>query len=520
MASADQSSSDSSETKNTEEITVSDALEVLKNNDDDLKALLDHRELRYEMARWRENPVESDFAYDDVMEQVEWHTSSITKDRWESNLDRLWDQMVEDETFDVGEGPTGGSPPEDPPQPEVEKTWSEADSTIRELFDERTAGLAEAMATVPVRMMFTDVSDCPVCIAKGNPSVSKSTVAGFFKSIEHVSNHDIVSPKAFVSPSTVAQDGEFDLLPRIKQRTMLVPEMNTWFSGDKVDEFMPVLSRVFDGNGLTKSTGAKGTTGYEADYPGEYRFGLIGATTPLPKKAWVAIGNAGSRFIFHPMPKEDDLQKLRETLQSDNYTENMEAVKDLVRQWWLTFWHEYDGEVERDDRPVIDDEYDWAIMLLSRLLARGRSVDYGGEDGDSIVDRSEQESRIYSMFRRMAQARAMLYGKDEVDKNDLELLARCAFASMPEWRIPLAKILLNPNDTGGWGSDDIADRLGVSRKTALKRMREMGRIGLADIHEDEAQGGKKTRMTLAEKAIRQLFQGELDDAPMCPWPFN
>jgi hypothetical protein len=51
-------------------------------------------------------------------------------------------------------------------------------------------------------------------------------------------------------------------------------------------------------------------------------------------------------------------------------------------------------------------------------------------------------------------------------------------------------------------------------------MKEMGRIGLASIHEDKAQGGMKTRMNLAEKEIRQLFQGQLDDAPMCPWPFD
>lgn len=518
MSDSESGTSDGSSPSSKEALALEDAIDVLTDNEGDPKCLIDDDELRYAVARWKEKPVETDFAYDDVMSEVEWSTSTITKDRWESNLDALWDQMLSDDSFDVSDGSEVG-PPDDPPGPDEETTWTEVDDTIRELFDVRTANLAEAMATVPVRMMFTEVSDCPVCVAKGNPASNKSTAAEFFETIEHIAKHDIVSPKAFVSHSTEAQNGEFDLLPRIKQRTMLVSEMNTWFSGDKVDEFMPILSRVFDGNGLTKSTGAQGTTGYKADYPGEYRFGLIGATTPLPKKAWVAIGNAGSRFIFHPMPKENDLRALQKQLQSDKYTEHMETVKHLVREWWLTTWHTYDGHISQDERPAIDEQCDWALMLLSRLLAKGRAVDYGGDDGDSLVDRAEQESRIYAMFRRMAQGRALLYGKDEVSKTDLEVVARCAFASMPEWRIPLAKLLTNPKDSGRWDSGDVEEALGVSRKTALDRMKEMGRIGLADIRTEKAEGGQKTTMTLAEKEVRQMFQGQLDDAPMCPWPF-
>lgn len=516
---SDSESADKQASSDRGTLELADALDLLSENDGDPKCLIDHDELRYAMAQWKEQPVDNDFAYEDVMAEIQWGNANITKKRLEKILDASWDQMLSDDSFDVSDGQDGESPPDDPPGPGEETTWAEVDETIRELFDGRTANLAEAMATVPVRMMFTDVSDCPVCVAKGNPASNKSTAAEFFETIEHIAKHDIVSPKAFVSHSTEAQNGEFDLLPRIKQRTMLVSEMNTWFSGDQVDEFMPILSRVFDGNGLTKSTGAQGTTGYKADYPGEYRFGLIGATTPLPKKAWVAIGNAGSRFIFHPMPKENDLRALQKQLQSDKYTEHMETVKHLVREWWLTTWHKYDGQINQAERPAIDEQCDWAIMLLSRLLAKGRAVDYGGDDGDSLVDRSEQESRIYAMFRRMAQGRALLYGKDEVSKTDLEVVARCAFASMPEWRIPLAKLLVNPKDAGGWDSGDVEDALGVSRKTALDRMKEMGRIGLADIRTEKAKGGQKTTMTLAEKEVRQMFQGHLDEAPMCPWPF-
>lgn len=121
--------------------------------------------------------------------------------------------------------------------------------------------------------------------------------------------------------------------------------------------------RIGAGNGLNTSTGAHGTTRYEAEYPGEYRFGLIGTTTPLSRSAGVALGNAGSRFVFHPMLKENDLNTLLEELNSGNYTKKQASVKYAITQWWRTFWPKYDGEITEEDWPSITEKEDMSIIL-------------------------------------------------------------------------------------------------------------------------------------------------------------
>jgi len=406
--------------------------------------------------------------------------------------------------------------PPEVPEPETEVTWSQVDDQLRTLFDGKSAELAEFFATVPTRLLFEGVSDCPTGVAKGNSSTSKTTVLEMFDSIPRASTHDTVSPKAFVSHYDGDNGEAHDLLPKLPERSMLVPEMNTWFRSDRIEEFAPILSRVLDGNGLVRSTGTKGTTGYEADFPGEYQFGVMGATTPVSKETWVTLANVGSRFIFHQMPRTDSIDDIMEKLVSDNYSENVSDMQYMVEQWYRTFYHKHGGEIY--ERPDISDEARESIVLMAELLARGRSVDYGGDDSDTMSDLAEEPTRVAAMFQRMAQARAMLYGNDEVGERDLGMVARTVFASMPRWRVPMAKMLVHPNTQKKWTSGEIEDEFGVTRNTALDRMREMGRIGLGNVQEEKAKGGKRTTMSLADSRLRAIFRKETDDTMLVPWP--
>jgi len=426
--------------------------------------------------------------------------------------------MVSEEVKRLGDSESDDDGPEEttpdaPPEPDTEYTWEDVASRILELYDEYALRLGEAFATVPIRMMMSDVTDCPMVIAIGNPSTRKSTIADFFSGIDHTSTHDDITPKAFVSHNADGEKGEFDLLPRIKQRIIVTPEMGTWFRGDNVDEYMAFLARVADGDGLVRSTGAQGTHGYEADYPGEYRFGLIGCTTPPGKRAWNEMSHVGSRFLFHEMPKINDRSEYVEKMKASKYKQNREEMTRVVTDWWRTVWHKYDGEIENP--PELTDEQHEAIVELAEILSHARAIDYGNEGGKSGTDTAEGPLRASAMLKRIAQSRAIMYGRDELNEDDLELCARFVFSSMPQYRRPVVEMLCNPDHSGPYEKSDVTTRLDVSGPTALDRMKEIGRLGIASYSSEPAQGGEKSVIKLARKSFRGIFE-----SGRVPWPFD
>jgi hypothetical protein len=433
---------------------------------------------------------------------------SVNANEYQGMVSNEVERLVESED----DGPEETTP-DAPPEPDTEYRWEVVAERIRDLYDGYVLRLAEAFATVPIRMMMADVTDCPMVIAIGNASTRKSTVAGFFGDIDHSSTHDDITPKAFVSHNADGEKGEFDLLPRIKQRIIVTPEMGTWFRGDNIDEYMAFLARVADGDGLVRSTGAQGTHGYEADYPGEYRFGLIGCTTPPGKRAWNEMAHVGSRFLFHEMPKINNRSAYVEKMKREDYKQKREEMTQVVTDWWRTIWHEYDGEIE--DVPELTDDQHEAMVVLAEILGHARAIDYGSDGGKSGTDTSEGPLRATAMLTRMAQSRAIMYGRDSLNDGDLELCARVVFSSMPQYRRPLVKMLCGPDHSGPYEKDDVTDRLDLSAPTALDRMKEMGRLGVASYSSEPVQGGEKAVIKLAQKSFRGIFE-----SGKVPWPFE
>jgi len=428
-----------------------------------------------------------------------------------NRAEELKDNSSGTETAEVTE-------PDPPEEPEESLEWHHVVRLLSRSYDQRFIDMMEAHATVPVRMLMTGTTDCPAVIGLGNASTGKSTSSSAFDGLGIVDTHDMVTKASWVSHSEQNQDGQFDLLPKVAQHVLHAPEMGPWFSGDNVEEEMATLARVLDGEGLRKTTGARGTTGYH-DPDGKYRFGIIGATTPPSPQAWNAMGDNGSRFVFFPMGKlEDEDQLIEESRQE--YNEVKHAAKELISQWWATFWHEHDGEITTENQPEVTDAQRRSIIKLTKIMSYGRQPDYGEETG---VDRSEQVSRARDMFIRMVQARALMYDRDQANADDLKMIAKAAFASIPQWRQPVVKMLVSPHSEGPYTAKEIQEEMDVTNKTAHRKMKEAKRIGLANIYEEGDGSSHQTKKLLAlqDKSFRGVFS-EADEpvknyAPV-PWP--
>src|SRR5262249_52734990 len=102
---------------------------------------------------------------------------------------------------------------------------------------------------------------------------------------------DDFTTASFVSQAanrTAQQLAGVDLLPKIKDRVLLTPELAPIFRGDDdtLTSRFSKVTRVLDGQGLVTHSGTHGRRGSS----GDHLFAWIGCTTPLPERAWRIMG--------------------------------------------------------------------------------------------------------------------------------------------------------------------------------------------------------------------------------------
>ena len=109
---------------------------------------------------------------------------------------------------------------------------------------------AKAMlAAGPANLLINGISQPVSLFLTGNPSSKKSTVLELLRPLPQVVWSDSFSPASFVSGARNME--EADLLPRLRNRCLITPELSTLFSGKNLPETLGILTRVLDGRGLS-----------------------------------------------------------------------------------------------------------------------------------------------------------------------------------------------------------------------------------------------------------------------------
>lgn len=476
--------------------------------------------------------------------ETRWEFAELTrlfKGSDEPDIDvQEWKQAIYD--WEIDESKYGGTTNESATaeehetpaveEPDEHVAWTDIEDAILTHFDEDTLNVAEALATVPIQLMFDDFTDCPMMIVVGNASSGKTTALELFKGWDRIFTTHEVTPAAFVSHNADQDDdelGSMDLLPKITDQVLWVPEMGTWFSGDNIEEYMRTLSGVADGSGYVKSTGAQGSHGYDGD-PGDYQFGLMGATTPPSPRAWSEMGNAGARVLIHGMPNTEDDDKVRDQIFGDSnvpYHEKKRIVREKISNWLRTLYHEHDGSIDMEPEDP-DGDVAKALVKLAEIIARGRGVSYAKENEDGDIEgevQIEDRKRVIQMLRFTARARVAMDGRTKVTTDDLQLCARVAFATMPEKRRGIVRLLLNPTNGQTFTTTEVKDALDLgSKHTAKRRMQTIDNLGIGAYQSEgkQTRGGPADIIQLVDEELMWLFSKDTggDNAGPLSWPFD
>ena len=358
-------------------------------------------------------------------------------------------------------------------------------------FDKRVWWATEAALSTHAALHLGGVQKCPGLVIEGPSGASKTTVLRFFKKFEHTYRSDDVTPAAFVSHDASRHEEELeevDLLPRIQQKTLINADMAGWFSGDKdtIRERMSTLAKVMDGSGYQTDSGVHGQRGYE----GDYRFALLGATTPLSPRARDVMGHTGNRLLFHEMPpKNDDEQAVRDVFGEEEFSEKVVRCRSVVIEYLSMLWKQYDGYGGFEWEGSAEEEIQELVQYLAKLIQYARAPVSGNE--------SPQRETIYrplNSLRDLARGHALASGRGYIDIDDLQVCARVALGTMHHKRRPVVRMLVSNPPAQEFQAADIERVANVSRPTARKQMKLMDTLGIAECYETGRNDMKNLRV--------------------------
>jgi hypothetical protein len=370
--------------------------------------------------------------------------------------------------------------------PSLDRVYRVVGECFPDIVEEAVIGLSTAAT-----LLLADQQNPVAVNLEGVPSSQKTSLVDFFGAADgKVYRSDKFTPKSFVSHSaSISREklAEVDLLPRIKHKVFLVPELAPLFGLRNEDllESFSILTRVLDGQGFESDSGVHGSRGYS----GDYLFAWIGCTTPIPHNVWKTMGKLGSRFLFIEMSADEqtDAELVRDAAGGRSYRERVEECREVVADFLEDLWKDAGGvrgvEWDRaaDPAPVM-----MRIAAFAKVLARLRgtiSIWREGSGDDETYNFStpviEGPQRAMSLLYALARGHALVHGRRQLTVDDLPIVARASLESTPNDRRAVMRLLLR--NEGTVTTADIQKALRCSAPTARAILETLDKLGIGTL---------------------------------------
>lgn len=328
----------------------------------------------------------------------------------------------------------------------------------------------------------------------GAPGSGKSVILTLVESLPDCYRTDSFTPKSFISHIAGVNDDQIsksiDLLTKIKNQTLITPELSSLFSTreDRLLESLGILTRILDGKGFQSNSGVHGQRGSK----GDIFFTWLGAVVEIPNHVWKMWGNLGPKAyqlrLFSDIISEEEKQrKMLDNLKSKSHSVKLAEATLQIQSFWnklLQFPNHAKGKIvwdfSRDNLETLQ-----KIALLAQTLSklRGSIPTYqtahsGGSNYNYESPVIEDPQRALVSLYNLARGHAVLYGRNFITRDDLRVIVAIVFSSAAKERIEMFRLLIQNN--GEINTEEFARKTNVSKPTALKNMKELFLVGLAD----------------------------------------
>jgi len=385
-------------------------------------------------------------------------------------------------------------------------------TNAREVVERNFPGLwfvVEAILSVIATLFIEDIINPASLFLIGAASSSKGTVLDMLRGLIRIYWSDEFTPSAFVSETTNKTEDELkkiDLLPRIKDKALVVPELAPIFGArlDVLKKTISVLTRVLDGEGYTRDAATAGNRGYV----GQHRFVFLGASTPFDDHVWRILDKLGNRLCILVMPdtdsdgfSEDFSKVLREGKPiKEKLEEARLAVCGIIDQ--LESLKSVEWNRSNDPQDVVE-----KITLLAELSGRLRGdirkvrCDSGSyERGFKHI---ESPKRFAILLYNIARGHALVNGRTNIDDSELELVREIALSSCPYGRYRLMKFLIS--NGGEVETIAVEELLGCSKAYALDLMRDLEELGIVDVFQRTPPQGGRIKMIRIKSKYKDVL---------------
>ncbi len=414
-----------------------------------------------------------------------------------SNISVLKGQHQNDETFDYHED-IGPRP--DISIEEWQKTLQEKYEILRETTLKNFSDVWQAIEFVlsVKNVLHIQGNTLPfIGIILGPPGSSKTLALQMLRKLEMTFYTDNFTAKSFVSHNTsVSQEqlAKIDMLPKIKDRLFLTPELAPLFNckDEELLNVLGIVTRIADGQGFESDTGAYGHRGYS----GDHMFVWIGAAVEIPYKVYKHLSTLGPKLYFMRMvTKEETENDYLNELKYGNFNDSKEQVEGALLNYLKWFDYCPIGEFQFSVMKIKcessdNDDYSLRIIIrLAELLRRLRGFaptwETHGTQGSNCAYSHpiiEKPRRAMENLRNLAIGHALSKGRLSITSNDLPIVIKVVLSTAPVERVNVFDLLLNKS--GKLTTSDIMNFLNSSRPTAHRTMTELKVLGLVDMEQE------------------------------------
>jgi hypothetical protein len=307
---------------------------------------------------------------------------------------------------------------------------------------------------------------------------------------EMIYRSDNLTAASFVShraDMTAEQLANVDLLPQLKDKTMVTKELAPLFAGkrEELTTRFSVLTSVLDGRGYISNSGAHGRRGYEEDI----NFSWIGCTTPLSSEVLSVMAQLGPRMLFYRSDRQrKDVDQLAAMIAKGDDTAAQRACRMAVRDYLLLLHETYPPRSVQGASILASEAQCRVIALWAQALtllradAPGLALNVEGVNVAAMgVERKpEHAERVLWMLLDVARGSALAHGRRTLGDYDLAQVAHIALSSGVLARSLIFNALLRFSADGSAATPALQGLTGLDPHIVLAGMRELAFLGLVD----------------------------------------
>jgi hypothetical protein len=330
--------------------------------------------------------------------------------------------------------------------------------------------------------------------------------------------------KAFVSHNTAVKKEklpEIDMLPRIRFKMFLTPELTPTFSANEDDlrETLGIITSVLDGNGYVNHSGAQGRRGYT----GNYMFVWVGAAVDVPYRVHKLLATLGPKLYFFRLPYVEKTEEQLLNCLNENFEQKRKDVQTAVIEY-LKWFEICPALIEDKESGLLkiawnsendDDLAKDYIIKLGKFLAkiRGHVDAWSSKGGHSHeyteysygFTQSEDPARASTQLYNLARGHALLMGRNYVTIEDIPIAVKVVLSTASVERVAILDLLLCKKQSITLSG--IVKVLPMSKSTALKAMTELAALKVVGMEDTEVGGNFTKQITLREE-FNWLFSDE------------